>query len=106
MDVQTSENSMTAPADGIHSAIPARLVCTPAAGTSMEATMTCAQFFRETSINGRAALERDADGAPTLWLHRLPSGGICMDEPGCCPGIPCGRLDIEPMRAQWLEVTR
>ena len=39
MDVQISDTSMTASADGIHSAIPARLVCTPAAGTSMEDAM-------------------------------------------------------------------
>lgn len=76
------------------------------AGTSMEATMTCAQFFRENATDGRATLESDTYGIPTLWLHRLPSGGICMDDQGCCPGVPCGRLDVEAMRRQWVMVTR
>lgn len=98
MDVQISDDSMTALADGIHSAIPARLVCTPAAGTSMEDAMTkgearkarkeAAQAGRpwgfEASESGR--LEQVQERTPTqeaaheramdLWARRNYETGL------------------------------
>ena len=66
--------------------------------------MTCAQHFRlSQDSDGRAVLLRRDDGNAALWLHQLPTGGICLDDWNTCPQVPIGRRDVERATTEWRE---
>lgn len=44
-------------------------------------------------------------GAVTLWLHRLPNGGVCMDDRNCCPNVDVAREPLDPLLLEWLIAT-
>jgi len=65
----------------------------------MKNTGTCAEFFDRMQKNGEAVILRDPDGAPALFLHRIP-GGVCLDD-GPCPRVSVSHRNLPKMVAEW-----